>query len=101
MTKFASEYMISKTKYFTCSCFADGHTIKVWLDKDLNAANFVLFQHKESFLDRLKTAFCYLFQVGQMADMSQEVVLSSVQVVELIKFLSEVSEDGEDFLLHP
>lgn len=101
MAKFITDDMIERTKYFTCSCFADGHTIKVWLDKDLDTANFVIYQHKERFFSRLKTAFCYIFQVGKMADMSQEVMLSQAQVGELIKFVSEVTEDNDNFLLHP
>lgn len=100
--KFTTDSMIEEsTKYFTCSCFADGHTIKVWLDKDLDTANFVIYQHKERFLDRLRTAFNYIFQVGRIADISQEVMLSQAQTSELIKFISEVAKEDEDFLLHP
>jgi hypothetical protein len=85
---FASDKMINEdTKYFTCSCYSAGHTIRVWLDRDEKTANFELYQDKYSFFTRLKLAFCYLFQVGKASDITQEVVLSAAQTKELIKFL--------------
>jgi hypothetical protein len=79
-------------EYFTCSCLAPEHTMRIWVDKEDGEATIEVYKYTPSFLHRITKAVQYIFQIGNDCNAVTETILNRQQAQQLKQLLTQLEE---------